>query len=630
MKKSMAHLRSIIVRLCAILVVIALIIIPRNLWAQNPDIKISKGWEGDPPKLSSLIEFTKSESNLRIAVKRYIEDKASIKRRYEVLLSPVRHKRLREFHRAWQKRLKELDFDALNHEGQIDYIALSNQIKYDLEMIKLAELQAKQIAPLLPFGDKIRLLQENRHDRQRVDPKVAAATLDEIANQISSLTNLLISQGKKTDGIVVRNDISPINAWRATKQIQHLQGVLEDYNTFYDGYDPIYSWWVREPYARADAVLTNYVKAIEEYLVGIKPGKKTPIIGNPVLTDGLRAGLALHMIPYTPKELIDIGEKERDWIIKEFKKVSRDMGFGNDWKAALEYAKNQAPPPGEGPWPVFEIQEYTEEFVEKLDMITIPPITLEIWRLAMQTQERQKTNPFFTGGEQTRVSYPTDGMTHQDKLMSLRGNSPHLNFGSVQHELVPGHYMQGFMTRRFNAHRGELLRTPFWGEGWALYWEFHFLSKGLPRNNSDKVGMLFWRLHRANRIIFSLNYHLGNWSAEQAVDFLVDQGGFELANAEAEVRRSLMGTNAKPRSYTDFTLNYPPLYQVGYMIGALQFRSLYQELVESGKMSATEFHDAIILGGRMPVELVRARLTKQSLKRNYKTKWNFYKPSKAK
>jgi len=110
----------------------------------------------------------------------------------------------------------------------------------------------------------------------------------------------------------------------------------------------------------------------------------------------------------------------------------------------------------------------------------------------------------------------------------------------------------------------------------------------------------------------------------------VEQGGFELANAEAEVRRSLMGTNAKPRSYTDFTLSYPPLYQVGYMIGALQFRSLYQELVESGKMSATEFHDAIILGGRMPVELVRARLTKQPLKRNYKTKWNFYKPSKAK
>ena len=110
----------------------------------------------------------------------------------------------------------------------------------------------------------------------------------------------------------------------------------------------------------------------------------------------------------------------------------------------------------------------------------------------------------------------------------------------------------------------------------------------------------------------------------------MEQGGFELANAEAEVRRSLMGTNAKPRSYTDFTLNYPPLYQVGYMIGALQFRSLYQELVESGKMSATEFHDAIILGGSLPVELVRARLTNQTLTKDFKSNWHFYSPTKNK
>ena len=354
MKKSMAHLRSIIVRLCAILVVIALIIIPRNLWAQNPDIKISKGWEGDPPKLSSLIEFTKSESNLRIAVKRYIEDKASIKRRYEVLFSPVRHKRLREFHRAWQKRLKELDFDALNHEGQIDYITLRNRIEYDLEMIKLAERRAIEISPLLPFGDKIRLLQENRHDRNRVDPKVAAATLDEIANQINSLTNTLIAESKETGGMVIRSGISSNTAWTAARQIEHLQSVLKDYNTFYDGYDPIYSWWAREPYSRVDPALKNYVAAIDEHLVGIKPEGKSPIVGDPVLADGLRADLAVHMIPYTPKELIAIGEKERDWIINQYKMVSRDMGYGNDWRAALEHAKNQALPPGEGPWPIFE------------------------------------------------------------------------------------------------------------------------------------------------------------------------------------------------------------------------------------------------------------------------------------
>ncbi len=120
--------------------------------------------------------------------------------------------------------------------------------------------------------------------------------------------------------------------------------------------------------------------------------------------------------------------------------------------------------------------------------------------------------------------------------------------------------------------------------------------------------MLFWRLHRAARIVFSLNYHLGKWSPQQAVDFLVDRVGHERANAEAEVRRTTIDA---------------PLYQVAYMMGGLQFRALYKELVDSGTMTATDFHDAILQGGYMPVELVRARLMGQPLTRDYKTQWRF-------
>lgn len=50
------------------------------------------------------------------------------------------------------------------------------------------------------------------------------------------------------------------------------------------------------------------------------------------------------------------------------------------------------------------------------------------------------------------------------------------------------------------------------------------------------------------------------------------------------------------------------LYQVAYMIGGLQFRAFYRELVDAGRMTATEFHDAVRQGVTMPVELVRARL----------------------
>src|SRR4029079_11724293 len=98
--------------------------------------------------------------------------------------------------------------------------------------------------------------------------------------------------------------------------------------------------------------------------------------------------------------------------------------------------------------------------------------------------------------------------------------------------------------------------------------------------------------------------HLGKMTPEQAIQFLVDTVDFERANAEAEVRRSFNGS-------------YPPLYQVAYMIGGLQFRALHRELVESGRMTNRQFHDAILQGGRMPVEMVRARLENLPLKRDY-------------
>jgi uncharacterized protein (DUF885 family) len=323
---------------------------------------------------------------------------------------------------------------------------------------------------------------------------------------------------------------------------------------------------------------------------------------------GLQADLAVEMIPYTAEELLAIGWREFEWIENEFKVVSRQMGFGDDWKAALEHVKGLAPPPGEKPWAIFDIARYSEAFVERMDAVTVPPLAAEVGRLAMQTAERQLINPFFQGGEVTRVSYPTESMSQADKLMSMRGNTPHFNFATVHHELIPGHHLQAFMTSRYNVHRAALQPTPFWREGWSLYWELLLWDEGFPRGPEDKIGMLFWRLHRAARIIFSLNFQLAVWSPQQAVDFLVDRVGHERANAEAEVRRSA---------------EVVPLYQLAYMIGGLQFRSLREELVGQGRMTAREFHDAVLQGGWMPVELVRARLTGQQLDRNFRAAWRF-------
>lgn len=582
---------------------------PLTTLAQDRTHVLPEGWAADPPDISSLVTFARQESDLRVAIMRYLLDKEAIERRYEVQYSPVRIERLTEFHLGWQQRLREVDFNSLNPEGKVDYIAFRNRIEYDLETLRLQEQRGGEIAPLVPFGDTIRLLQESRFDRIRVDPRTAATDLDRVAGEIDSLVDALTGESAEARDNNRFENVSPVVAWRAANQVAHLREVLADWDTFYNGYDPMFNFWVPEPYGRVAAGLEAYAAVIREKLVGIVPGGKAPIIGDPVLEEGLRADLKVEMIPYSAEELIRIGEREFEWIENEFRKVSNDMGFGDDWMAALEYTKNLAPPPGEKPWLIFEIGRYSEEFIERMDAVTMPPLSREIWRLEMQTPERQLINPFFTGGEVTRVSYPTSGMAHQDKLMSMRGNTPHFNFATVHHELVPGHHMQGFMSQRFNPHRGALMRTPFWGEGWALYWELLLWDAGFPRNDPDKIGMLFWRLHRAARIIFSLNYQLGRWSPQQAVDFLVERVGHERANAEAEVRRSALAE---------------PLYQTAYLTGGLQFRALYEELVTSGDMSAREFHDAVMQGGRMPVELVRARLTDQALTPDYQSQWRFY------
>ncbi len=54
--------------------------------------------------------------------------------------------------------------------------------------------------------------------------------------------------------------------------------------------------------------------------------------------------------------------------------------------------------------------------------------------------------------------------------MSMRGNNRHFSRATVHHELIPGHHLQGYMNQRHRTYRGPF-RTPFWGEGWALYWE---------------------------------------------------------------------------------------------------------------------------------------------------------------
>jgi uncharacterized protein (DUF885 family) len=59
------------------------------------------------------------------------------------------------------------------------------------------------------------------------------------------------------------------------------------------------------------------------------------------------------------------------------------------------------------------------------------------------------------------------------------------------------------------------------------------------------------------------------------------------------------------------------------MVGGLQFYGLRKELVVSGKLTEREFHDRILREGSIPVEIVRAILTGQTVPEDFKTSWRF-------
>ena len=548
--------------------------------------------------VSPLYQQTSEVNNLMVL---YYADMGNINRFYTISQSPERRARLRDVVAAYLQKLQQLPFAPLNTGARVDYILFNRDLNEQLRLLNLEEKECAAAATWVPFADSVYAMEKLRRRGAMPDAAAWAKELNIINKQVVQLQqkaaaekNMPVSVSKRAESIV-----------------SGLGDALKSIYDFYNGYDPLFSWWIPQTYHETDSLLKTYT-ALFHTKAANNPSQKddgSGIIGNPIGREELIRQLQVEMIPYTPDELVTIANKEFAWCDREMLKASKEMGFGDNWKAALEKVKNSYVQPGEQPRAMLKLYDESVAFLKQHQLLTIPPMAEETWRMSMMSPERQLVNPFFLGGEEFIISYPTNTMKYEDKLMSMRGNNPHFSRATVHHELIAGHGMQEFMTARYKTYRH--FETPFWIEGWSLYWERLLWDLQFPQSPEDRIGMLFWRMHRCARIIFSLNYHLGKWTPKQCIDFLVDRVGHERANAEGEVRRS-------------FTGGYGPLYQIAYMIGGLQFEALKKELVDSGKMTYQQYHDAVLHENMMPVEMLRAILTNQPLTKDFTSSWRFY------
>lgn len=548
----------------------------------------------------SFAEEVSEESDIAQLIQIFDEDRSVLERRYSVQHSHEYFDRFETFFDNWLNRLEEIDFDNLSHRNQVDHHLLNQHIQRRIYFLQQSKQQFESVERWLPDLDDIMQFINDRRAGTKPDGQQVANRMANWTEQIQSLEQELTSS----------SPLLKLEANAAHEAIEDIRNALEDAYSFYYGYDIEFTWWTEKPYNELDKVLSKYSELIDEYFdAEAEQIDDSGIVGNPIGREEIERRLEFEMIGYSPQELIEIAEHQFAKAEEEMLKASGELGYGHDWHAALEHVKEAYVEPGKKPELIMRLHNESVDFLVEHDLITIPELANEVWRMRMMTPERQLINPFFTGGEVISISYPTHTMDHDAKMMSLRGNNPHFNRATVQHELIPGHHLQGFYNRRYSTYRSPF-RTSFWGEGWALYWELLLWDLDFAETPEDRIGMLFWRTHRYARIIFSLNYHLGNWTPQQSIDYLVERVGHEYANAEAEVRRS-------------FTGNYGPLYQIAYMIGGMQFYALYKDIVDSGEMTAVEFHDTILKNGSIPVRMVKSILTDEDLQRDQIEDWNF-------
>jgi len=164
------------------------------------------------------------------------------------------------------------------------------------------------------------------------------------------------------------------------------------------------------------------------------------------------------------------------------------------------------------------------------------------------------------------------------------------------HEGVPGHHHQialGQELSNVSAFRQSLYPNAF-GEGWGLYSEKLAAEMGIYKTPYEKFGQLTYEMWRACRLVVDTGMHWKGWTREQAEACFFENSALAPHNIKTEVERYISW----------------PGQALAYKIGELKILELRERATtELGeKFDIRRFHDAVLLDGGMPLDLLEAKI----------------------
>ena len=295
----------------------------------------------------------------------------------------------------------------------------------------------------------------------------------------------------------------------------------------------------------------------------------------------------------TPAEIHKIGLSEFDRIVAEMTALAKANGYA-DLAAFRDHIESDPKyKPSSEQAIVDDFDRYIKQMRPKLPQLfkNIPsaPVTVE----AIPDFQKAAATHYQTGTPDGKRPGRVSVAVSDYKSRSFINDE-----AVAYHEGIPGHHMQLSIQQtlkglpEFRKHGGNSAYT----EGWALYSEQLGKEVGFYQDPGSDYGRLRSELFRAVRLVVDTGIHDMGWTRDQVVDYM---------------RKSHAVDEPTIQSETDRYISWPA-QACSYKLGQLKMRELRARAEQKlGKrFDIRTFHDEILAGGSLPLDLLDARINR--------------------
>ena len=296
----------------------------------------------------------------------------------------------------------------------------------------------------------------------------------------------------------------------------------------------------------------------------------------------------------TPEEIHQLGLREIARIEGEMTAIAKQEGFADleSFRAAI--AKNPKYKPNSAEQILDDFRHYIAEMQPKLpELFTLlpkSPVTVE----AIPPFQAAAATHYVTGTPDGKRPGRVVVATSDFANRSLVGDE-----AIAYHEGIPGHHLQLSVQQQLTGlpkFRLHGLGFNAYIEGWALYAEQLGKEVGFYQDPVSDYGRLSSELFRAVRLVVDTGIHSKGWTREQVVEFFRKSGAVDEPTIQSETDRYIAW----------------PAQALSYKLGQLKFRELRERARKElgAKFDIRTFHDEMINGGTLPLDLLEARTDK--------------------